>query len=90
MSRSSSRDITVQRGFTGTSSRAIEAMSRRPEPWSGPALGTIGRPRRNQRIIAQMVDKASALFDHAIKKRQIAELLLTKLQEASAKAKRAL
>lgn len=47
-------------------------------------------PGDNRRIIAPMVDKASALFDHAIKKRQIVELLLTKHQEASAKAKGAL
>jgi hypothetical protein len=34
----------------------------------------LADPGDNQRIIAQMVDKASALFDHAIKNRQVEEL----------------
>jgi hypothetical protein len=47
-------------------------------------------PGENQRIVIQMVDKMSTVFDHAIKKRQIVELLLKKLEEATATAKGAL
>jgi hypothetical protein len=47
-------------------------------------------PGENQRIVIQMVDKMSGVFDRAIKKRQIVELLLKKLEEATATAKGAL
>jgi len=46
-------------------------------------------PGENQQIVAQMIDSTSRMFDRAIKKRQIVELLMKKLQEATATAKEA-
>jgi len=46
-------------------------------------------PGENQRIVTQMIDRTSTMFDRAIKKRQIVELLMKKLQEATATAKEA-
>jgi hypothetical protein len=47
-------------------------------------------PGDNQRIVTAMYDRSNVIFDRAIKKRQIVELLLKKLEEATAKAKAAL
>jgi hypothetical protein len=56
--------------------------------------GTAGgsnwsNPGDDQRIVTAMHDKANGIFDRAIKKRQIVELLMKKLQEATATAKQA-